>query len=80
MERFVGNYGPRHIKLREGQLYYQRDGRPEYRLTPLNKTTFALEGKADFRIRFGYDQNGKVVKIVGLYIRGNTDESPRDKN
>jgi len=24
MERFAGDYGPRHITLREGRLYYQR--------------------------------------------------------
>jgi hypothetical protein len=69
-----------YITLREGQLYYQREGRPEYRLIPLNKNTFALEGYAPFRIRFASDESGQVTKIVGLYIQGNTDQSPRDKN
>jgi CubicO group peptidase (beta-lactamase class C family) len=80
MKRFAGDYGPRHIEFREGQLFYQRDGGQEYRLTPLNENTFALEGNAEFRIRFESDKNGNVVKIVGLYIRGNTDESPRNKD
>jgi len=79
MERFAGDYGPRHITLREGRLYYQRDGRPEYRLLPLDKNTFALEGYGPFRIQFASDESGQVTKIVGLYIQGNTDESPRDR-
>ena len=80
MERLAGDYGPRHIKLRDGSLFYQRDGRQEYRLIPLDKTTFALESYAPFRIRFESDESGNVTKIVGLYIQGNTDQSPRDRN
>jgi CubicO group peptidase (beta-lactamase class C family) len=79
MERLVGNYGPRHIKLRDGRLYYQREGRDEYRLKALTKDTFALEGYVPFRIRFVSDETGKVTKIVGLYIGGQTDESLRDE-
>jgi len=78
MERFAGDYGPRHIILREGRLYYQREGRPEYRLIPLNKNTFALEGYGPFRIQFVSDESGRATKLVGLYIQGNTDESLRD--
>ncbi len=80
MEKFAGDYGPRHITLRQGHLYYQRDGRPEYHLIPLNRNTFALEGYGPFRIQFFSDDSGQVVKIIGLYIQGNTDQSPRDKN
>ena len=79
MEKFAGDYGPRHITCREGRLYYQRDGRPEYRLIPLNRNTFALERYAQFRIQFASDESGQVTKIVGLYIQGNTDESLRDR-
>jgi CubicO group peptidase (beta-lactamase class C family) len=79
MEKFVGDYGPRHISLRDGRLYYQRDDRPEYRLIPLNRNTFALESYAPFRIQFVSDEAGQVTKIVGLYIQGNTDQSPRNR-
>jgi CubicO group peptidase (beta-lactamase class C family) len=79
MEKYAGDYGPRHITLREGRLYYQRDGRPEYRLLPLSRDTFALERYGQFRIRFVSDESGQVTKLVGLYIQGNTDESPRDR-
>jgi CubicO group peptidase (beta-lactamase class C family) len=79
MEILAGDYGPRHIKLREGQLYYQRDGRPEYRLLPLRRDTFALERYGQFRIQFVFDEAGQVTTLVGLYIQGNTDKSPRDR-
>jgi tetratricopeptide (TPR) repeat protein len=79
MEKLAGDYGQRHIKLREGRLYYQRDGRPEYRLLPLSRETFALERYGQFRVRFVSDEAGQVTKLVGLYIYGNTVESPRDR-
>jgi len=79
MARLAGDYGPRHITLREGRLYYRREGRPEYRLKPLSPTTFSLEGYAPFRIRFVADDRGQVQKIIGLYLGGDTDESPRDR-
>jgi tetratricopeptide (TPR) repeat protein len=79
MERLAGDYGPRHVRLREGRLYYQRDGRPEYRLLPLAGDTFALERYARFRLRFETDATGRAAKLVGLYIQGNTDETPRDR-
>jgi hypothetical protein len=78
MEKFVGDYGPRHIILRDGSLYYKRDGRPEYRLIPLTRNTFALEGYASFRLQFVSDKNGRISKVIGLYIQGDTDESLRD--
>jgi len=79
MEKFAGSYGPRHIILRDGSLYYRRDDRPEHRLMPLTKDTFALDGYAQFRLQFVSDENGRIAKIIGLYIQGNTDESLRDK-
>jgi CubicO group peptidase (beta-lactamase class C family) len=79
MDKFAGDYGPRHITLREGRLYYQRDGRPEYRLLALGKNLFALERYGQFRVRFVTDETGRAVKLVGLYIQGNTDESPRER-
>jgi CubicO group peptidase (beta-lactamase class C family) len=79
LERFAGDYGPRHIILRDGRLYYQREGRPEYGLIPLSKNIFALEGYGPFRIQFEEDESGRVTKIVGHYIQGNTDQSPRTR-
>ena len=75
---YAGDYGPRHVRLREGRLYYQRDGRDEYGLLPLSQDRFALEGLGGFRLRFVLDDEGNATKLVGLYVAGDTDESPRD--
>ena len=77
--KYAGDYGPRHVRLRERSLYYQRDGRPEYRLVPLKKDTFALEGYGVFRLRFVMDEKGYVTKVIGIYLGGHTDESERIK-
>jgi hypothetical protein len=79
MEKVAGDYGPRHITMRENQLYYKRDRRPEFRLIPLSKDTFMLESYAQFRIRIVSDESGQPVKIIGLYIQGNQDESLRNR-
>jgi hypothetical protein len=79
MERIAGDYGTHHITLREGRLCYIRDGRPEYRLVPLSRDTFALERYGRFRVRVVSDESGQVTKLIGLYIQGNTSESPRDR-
>jgi tetratricopeptide (TPR) repeat protein len=75
---YAGDYGPRHVRLRKGQLYYQRDGRDEYGLLPLSQDTFALEGLGGFRLRFVLDDEGNATKLVGLDIADDSDESPRD--
>jgi CubicO group peptidase (beta-lactamase class C family) len=75
---YVGVYGPRHIVLREGSLYYRREGATaETRLTPLTRDIFALDSNKSFRIRFVADESGAFVKIVGLYSDGRTDETSR---
>jgi CubicO group peptidase (beta-lactamase class C family) len=77
LEKYAGDYGPRHVRLREGSLYYQRDGRKEYRLIPLSQDKFALIGLGRFRLRFVLDESGNVTKVIGIYLGGGTDESPR---
>jgi len=79
LKKFVGDYGPRHITIRDSILYYTRDGGSEFRLIPISEDTFALEGINYFQLHFVSDENGEVIKIIGLYLDGRQDESPRDK-
>jgi len=79
LEKYAGDYGPRHVYLRQGRLYYKREGRKEYELLPLTQDKFALKGYGVFRLRFVLDKIGNATKVVGLYLGGDTDESPRDK-
>jgi len=77
LEKYAGSYGPRKITLREGHLFYQREGRPEYRLKPLDRNTFLLEGYPRFRLRFVTNDQGEVTAVRGLYIEGRTDTNKR---
>ena len=78
-KKYAGDYGPRHVYLREGTLFYKRDERKEYMLKPLTQDTFFLVGYGVFRLRFVLDKNGNVTKVTGIYLGGRTDESLRDK-
>jgi dipeptidase len=79
LKKFVGDYGPRHITMRDNILYYKRDGGSESRMIPISEDTFALKGINYFQLHFASDENGEVLKIVGLYLDGRKDQSPRNK-
>ncbi len=73
----AGAYGPRRISAEGSELFYQREGRPRFRLVPMAPDLFSLEGLDNFRLRFGRDSAGRVDRLVGLYEDGRQDESPR---
>lgn len=75
---YAGDYGPRHVTLESGRLFYRRDDNPPTALTPIAADTFILESTGTFRIRFAEDRDGTVTKIVGLYADGTEDETSRD--
>ena len=81
LRSFVGTYGPRRISLREGQLFYKREGtdRPESAMRPLTADIFTVEGVDGFRIRFETDETGEVVALEGIYLGGDTDRTERDR-
>jgi len=78
LAKYAGDYGARHIRLREGRLYYQRDEGKERELLPLSEDMFAVKDYGVFRLKFVPDKTGRTNKVVGIYIEGHTDESPRD--
>ncbi|HYN19447.1 MAG TPA: serine hydrolase [Thermoanaerobaculia bacterium] len=59
--RLAGSYGPRQITAEGGRLYYQREGRPRYRLIPVSPTLFQVEGNGSFRVRFAEDASKLTV-------------------
>ena len=79
LESYVGRYEARHVSLREGRLYYQREGNPEHQLIPLAQDLFALSGSQTFRLRFVGDGERPAAKIIGIYSDGRTDESVRSR-
>ncbi len=79
LQPFVGTYGPRAITLENGELYYQREDRPKYRLIPMGNDTFMLDGLDYFRLQFGRDETGAVAELIGLYDNAQKDGNPKDK-
>ncbi len=77
MKRFTGTFGPRRVFMEDGKLYYQREKGPKYELVPMGKDIFRVGDLDYFRLTFGYDDRGKVVKAVGLYNDGRTDENEK---
>jgi hypothetical protein len=78
LEKYVGQYGPRRIFLEGPHLIYHREGRPKYKLAPMVKDTFFVEGLDFFRICFTRDDEDRVTALVGLYDSGQTDKNQRN--
>jgi len=82
LRKIAGHYGARHLELRDGRLFYFREGgsSPDYRpLAAMSKNTFVLETTSTFRLRIEFDKKGNPLKAVGLYDDGRRDETARDK-
>lgn len=78
LARYAGDYGPRHLRVEDGSLVYQRDERDPLVATPMTETLFRFESLSYFRLEVVLDESGNPVKLVGYYENGRTDESPRD--
>lgn len=79
LQAYVGQYGPRRIWIENDQLYYQREERPRYKLTPMGDHWFMIEELDYFRIQFVVDENGEVNELIGHYDTGRTDGHKRSK-
>ena len=79
LQAYVGQYGPRKIWVEGGELYYQREDRPKYKLTPMGNHWFMIEELDYFRIEFVADENGEFNELIGHYDSGYTDSNKRDK-
>ncbi len=80
LNSYVGTYGPRHITVEDGTLYYQRDDRPKMAAIPLADNLFMFSDIDYFRIRFDKDENGKVHRIIGIYEGGQQDANEKDSD
>ncbi|UCD06158.1 MAG: S41 family peptidase [candidate division WOR-3 bacterium] len=78
LTKYAGEYGERKITYEDGELFYQRTG-PKYRLIPLKRNLFALEGLDYFRIEIEVDKNGNATQLVGIYDDGRKNPSPRSQ-
>jgi len=77
MKAYTGKYGPRNISSRNGELFYQREDRPEYKMTAMSEDTFMFEKIDYFRLRIIKEGN-KIIAVEGIYDDGRTDRNERD--
>lgn len=78
LRSYVGKYGPRTITFENGELFYQREDRPKYKMIPLSEELFMFEELDYFRIQF-IKENDEVKAVMGIYDTGRTDKNPKDK-
>jgi hypothetical protein len=78
MKKYAGTYEIRTLTFENGDLYYQREGRPKFRMIPMNETTFMFDELSYFRLKV-IVENGKAVAIEGIYDNGRTDKNLRTK-
>lgn len=75
--KIAGQYGERLITLKNGELIYSRNGGKNYSLKPLLNRLFAVGDIYDFRLEVDFDADGNAKRLMGHYINGHKDESPR---
>lgn len=75
---YTGKYGPRTITFENGELYYQRTGRPKYRMIPLSDDLFMFKEIDYFRIKI-IKEDGVVKGVMGMYDNGRTDKNLKSK-
>ena len=78
MEEYTGQYGPRRIFIEDGSIFYQRQERSSFQLEAIERDLFKVGDLDYFRLSFGRDDEGKIVKVIGLYRDGRSDEHERD--
>jgi hypothetical protein len=78
MKKYAGTYEVRTIVFEDGELYYQREGRPRFRMIPVNETTFMFDEIGYFRLEV-IVEDGKAVAVAGHYDNGRTDRHERTK-
>lgn len=78
LNAYVGEYGPRHVTVEGGTLFYQRQDRPKFKLVPLGDDQFDLDGLPGFRVKFVRDGSGQVSELVGQYDNGGSDTTKRN--
>ena len=81
LQKMAGDYGPRHLILKDGSLHYFREDADTSKVRPLlavSEDTFVIEGVLYFKLQIVFDEDSNPTKLVGIYESGQRDESLRD--
>src|SRR5205085_8959794 len=76
-KEYVGRYGIRTIRIENGALIHQRDGRRSYKLTPLADDLFAIEETGEV-VQF-WRTNGRVTSMDHVNSDGIVSTAPRQE-
>ncbi len=68
LQEYVGQYGERHITLKDSALVYRRTD--EVRMIPLSESVFAFEGLDVVRATFARNDEGEITHLVMMYDEG----------
>lgn len=68
LDQFAGSFGERTVRVRDGKLQYQRQGRPSFGLQYLGGDLFEIPQTGD-RIQF-FRKDGKVVRLELITAEG----------
>ena len=74
LSSYAGEYGPRKLTYKDGQLWYSRDGNSPAPLIPLADDLFYLEDIPYFRLQID-TEDGEIKGVKGLYDNGREDYS-----
>ncbi len=77
MKSYAGKYGPRNILFEDGQLYYQREERPKFRMYAISETMFCFDELDFFRLEVVVGDDGVPTILRGHYDSGRVDISER---
>jgi hypothetical protein len=77
MRSYVGTYGPRRIIFEDGQLFYQREENPKYRMYAMSETMFCFDEIEFFRLEVVVGDGGVPTLLRGHYDNGRVDVSER---
>lgn len=72
-----GTYGPRKITREGNILYYQRGEGKKRKLRQIKTNLFMVESVPGFRLQVMLNEQGLPEKLIGHYLDGWQDESPR---
>ncbi len=77
LKKFCGVFGERTFTLENGELYYQRLGKPKFKMTAMTKTKF--KGNDFFKIEFVKNADGNFDELVAYYQDHRVEKAKRIK-
>ncbi len=78
LQTYAGSFGVRHLKFKDGKLFYEKEGRPAAELKAMEKDLFSVVGHPYFRIKMVLD-NKQPTAIKMLLDNGDVQEHKKTK-